>query len=129
MWARLYVLAFAICLLIPAAILAIYYWVHGHPSNPVSPIHNGVAVAMLMALVIACFMAGLGIRPRSARWSATLVLALGFLRYAYIYPRLGTTWAETFIFLGMSFPIFGGPYCVGIWLCFPKFHPGRRQDR
>ena len=53
-----------------------------------------------------------------------MVLSAGVLRYGYMQLGMGRNWSEVLLFLVMLFPFFGGPLCVGIWLCFPHFHPG-----
>lgn len=124
--ARLYVLAFAICLIAPAALLSI---TRPEFDGPRSMARLAINFATFVLLDTACLVAALGIKPRVVRWLAAMVLSAGVLRYGYMQLGMGRTWSEVLLFLVMSFPFFGGPLCVGIWLCFPRFHPGPHQPR
>jgi hypothetical protein len=123
--ARLYVLAFAICLIAPAALLSI---TRPEFDGPRSTARLAINFATFVLLDTACLVAALGIKPRVVRWLAAMVLSAGVLRYGYMELGMGRNWSvEVLLFLVMSFPFFGGPLCVGIWLCFPRFHPRRNQ--
>ena len=73
-------------------------------------------------------LAALGIKLRVVRWLAAMVLSAGALRYGYMGLGIGSNWSEALLFLVMSFPFQGGPMCVGIWLCFPRFQPRPDQS-
>lgn len=118
--ARLYVLAFAICLIAPAALLSI---ARPESDGPRSTAHLAVNFATFVLLDTACLVAVLDIKPRVVRWLAAMVLSAGVLRYGYMELGAGRNWSEALLFLVMSFPFLGGPMCVGIWLCFPRFQP------
>jgi len=108
----------------PAALLSI---TRPDLDGPRSTARLAVNFATLALLDTACLVAALGIKPRVVRWLAAMVLSAGVLRYGYMQLGMGRNWSEVLLFLVMLFPFFGGPLCVGIWLCFPRFHPGRDQ--
>ena len=124
--ARLYVLAFAICLIAPAALLSI---TRPEFDGPRSTARLAINFATFVLLDTACLVAALGIKPRVVRWLAAMVLSAGVLRYGYMELGTGRNWSEALLFVVMLFPFFGGPLCVGIWLCFPRFHPGSTRAR
>ena len=131
--ARLYVFAFVICLVAPGALLTISMprlAFFGH--WPPSPTRFTATLMMWLVLGTSCLVAALGIESRLARWLAAMVLSAGvlwsgyrYLSYLFVAPH----WSEGLIFIGLSFPFLCGPLCVGIWLCFPRFHPGPHQPR
>ena len=120
--ARLYVLTFAICLVVPGALLTVAmprlafsdHW-------PPSPALFAATLMMWLVVGASCLVAALGIRSRLARWLAAMVLSAGLLRYGYVLIHAGREWSEGLLFTALLFPFLGGPMCVGIWLCFPRF--------
>lgn len=124
--ARLYVLAFAICLVAPAVLLMVarphiafsHHW-------PPSPTRVAATLIVWLVLGASCLVAALGIKPRVVRWLAAIVLSLAVLRYSYTssYLLAVMNCSESLFLIAMSFPFLVGPLCVGIWLCFPRFHP------
>jgi hypothetical protein len=128
--ARLYVLAFVICLVAPGALLTIVmprlmfsnHW-------PPSPTLLAATLMMWLALGAACLIAALGITSRLVRWLAAMVLSVGVLRYGYVHLFAARDWSEALLFITMLFPFLGGPMCVGIWLCFRRFPAQARLAR
>jgi hypothetical protein len=86
---------------------------------------------MWLVLGASCLVAALGIKLRVVRWLAAIVLSAAVLRYGYRSSSLFVvmTWSESLFFIAMSFPFLFGPLCAGIWLCFPRFHPGHISRR
>ena len=89
-----------------------------------------VKFATFVLLDTACLIAALGIKPRVVRWLAAMVLAAGVMRYGYIsYLFFAWSWLEALGVIALTFPFQCGPLCAGIWLCFPRFHPGSTRAR
>jgi hypothetical protein len=127
-WARLYVLAFVICLVAPAALITIVRPQLAFSDQwPPSPTRFAARVIILLLLGASCLVAALGIEPRIVRWLASMVLSVELLRHGYMQLGAWTNWSEALFFLVMSFPFVGGPLSVGIWLCFPRFHSSPDQ--
>lgn len=130
--ARLYVLAFAICLVAPAVLLVVAR-PHIAFSDHWPPSPTRVATTLIVWLVLgaSCLVAALGIKSRVARWLAAFVLSVAVLRYGYrsLYLLAVMSLSESLFLIAMSFSFLVGPLCVGIWLCFPRFHPRSHQPR